>query len=73
MTTCIFLVALGWKVLPWVRTAWVKREEGAGTSSVVTVMGRAVAHAGCPGVCAGKAVREAGVSEGEKRGGKLVT
>lgn len=37
-------------------------------------MGRAVAHAGCPAVCAGEALRgEAGVSEGEKRGGKLVT
>lgn len=31
-------------------------------------------HTGCPGVRAGEAVRgEAGVSEGEKRGGKLVT
>lgn len=37
-------------------------------------MGKAVAHAGCPGVHAGKAMRgEAGVSEGEKRGGKLVS
>lgn len=37
-------------------------------------MGRAVVHAGCPGVRAGETMRaEARVFEGEKRGGKLVT
>lgn len=81
MTACIFLVALGWKVLPWVRTFWVKRGKksrnkfsGHSAGPTGSEMGKAVAHAGCPGVHAGKAMRgEAGVSEGEKRGGKLVS
>lgn len=38
MTACIFLVALGWKVLPCVRTVWVKREERSGASLVVTAL-----------------------------------
>lgn len=74
MTACMFLMALEWRVLPWMRAAWVRREEGAGTSLVVPVLRdeKALAHAGGPGVRAGEAVRgEAGASDEEKRGGKL--
>lgn len=74
MTACIFLEAPGWKNrLP--QGGRRSRDEFSGDSAGATgsEMGRAVAHAGCPGVPAGEAVRgEAGVSEGEKKGIKLV-